>query len=185
MKHARPTWLRRASSSLGSGSSSRSSSRSTSAGWRQWKCLGYPAVILGFSVVGVLGSYGVAWFGIRINTLPTHDGSPPARQAVALFCDSAEVRHERRMMLISVELLICCASFCSSRLITPPLLHRLRYRRSLGAAALRIAGGIFHQDRRHRLRLWKIVFKIKKRCPNPASSRLHGRQPGDSVGPER
>ena len=55
-------------------------------------------MIVAFSLVGIAGSYGVAWFGIRINTYANSRAAfrQPARQAVSGVCDSAASRHQHR-----------------------------------------------------------------------------------------
>jgi K(+)-stimulated pyrophosphate-energized sodium pump len=145
-------------------------------------------VILAFSVIGIAGSYGVAWFGIRVNTFAN------SRTAFAglrgkpypIYQIPLEAGMSIGMMLISVELLmmlfillfvprdyagVCFIGFAIGE--------------SLGAAALRIAGGIFTKIADIGADLMKIVFKIKEddaRNPGVIAD-CTGDNAGDSVGP--
>jgi K(+)-stimulated pyrophosphate-energized sodium pump len=145
-------------------------------------------VILGFSVVGVLGSYGVAWFGIRVNTFANSRtahaglrGKPYPVYAIPLKAGMSI-----GMLLISVELLIMLAIL----LFVPadyagPCFIGFAIGESLGAAALRIAGGIFTKIADIGSDLMKIVFKIKEddaRNPGVIAD-CTGDNAGDSVGP--
>src|SRR5450755_634480 len=145
-------------------------------------------IILGFSLVGIAGSYGVAWFGIRVNTFansrtafaglrgkpfPVHDIPLKAGMSIG-------------MMLISVELMIMLGIL----LFIPgsyagPCFIGFAIGESLGAAALRIAGGIFTKIADIGSDLMKIVFKIKEddaRNPGVIAD-CTGDNAGDSVGP--
>jgi K(+)-stimulated pyrophosphate-energized sodium pump len=146
------------------------------------------AIILAFSVVGILGSYGVAWFGIRVNTFANSrtafaglEGKPfpvydiPLRAGMSIG-----------MMLISVELLImlCILLFIPGEFAGPCFIG-FAIGESLGAAALRIAGGIFTKIADIGSDLMKIVFKIKEddaRNPGVIAD-CTGDNAGDSVGP--
>ncbi len=146
------------------------------------------AIILFFSVVGILGSYGVAWFGIRVNTFANSRtafaglrGKPypiyeiPLRSGMSIG-----------MMLISVELLMMLIIL----LFVPgdyagPCFIGFAIGESLGAAALRIAGGIFTKIADIGSDLMKIVFHIKEddaRNPGVIAD-CTGDNAGDSVGP--
>ncbi len=146
------------------------------------------AIILLFSVIGILGSYSVAWFGIRVNTLANSrtafaslEGKPypvyriPVRSGMSVG-----------MMLISVELLMMLIIL----LFVPgdyagPCFIGFAIGESLGAAALRIAGGIFTKIADIGADLMKIVFKIKEddaRNPGVIAD-CTGDNAGDSVGP--
>jgi K(+)-stimulated pyrophosphate-energized sodium pump len=146
------------------------------------------AIILLFSVVGILGSYSVAWFGIRVNTFANSrtafaslEGKPypvykiPVRAGMSVG-----------MMLISVELLMMLIIL----LFVPgdysgPCFIGFAIGESLGAAALRIAGGIFTKIADIGADLMKIVFKIKEddaRNPGVIAD-CTGDNAGDSVGP--
>ena len=145
-------------------------------------------IILAFSVVGILGSYGVAWFGIRVNTFANSrtafaglEGKPfpvydiPLRAGMSIG-----------MMLISVELLImlCILLFIPGEFAGPCFIG-FAIGESLGAAALRIAGGIFTKIADIGSDLMKIVFKIKEddaRNPGVIAD-CTGDNAGDSVGP--
>ena len=142
----------------------------------------------GFSLVGIAGSYGVAWFGIRVNTF--------ANSRTAFACRTANPIPSTRfrwrpgmsigMMLISVELLIMLFIL----LFVPgdyagPCFIGFAIGESLGAAALRIAGGIFTKIADIGSDLMKIVFKIKEddaRNPGVIAD-CTGDNAGDSVGP--
>jgi len=145
-------------------------------------------VILLFSLIGIAGSYGVAWFGIRINTLansrsafasltgkPLQVGRIPLKSGISIgmFLISVEL-----FMMLSILLFIpgdyagaCFIGFAIGE--------------SLGAAALRIAGGIFTKIADIGSDLMKIVFKIKEddaRNPGVIAD-CTGDNAGDSVGP--
>ena len=145
-------------------------------------------IILLFSLVGIAGSYGVAWFGIRVNTFAN------SRVAFAglkgkpypLFAIPLKAGMSVGMMLISVELLIMLFIL----LFIPadyagPCFIGFAIGESLGAAALRIAGGIFTKIADIGSDLMKIVFKIKEddaRNPGVIAD-CTGDNAGDSVGP--
>jgi K(+)-stimulated pyrophosphate-energized sodium pump len=146
------------------------------------------AIILGFSLVGIAGSYGVAWFGIRVNTFAnsrTAFASLPGKP-YPVFQIPLEAGMSIGMMLISVELLIMLIIL----LFVPgdyagPCFIGFAIGESLGAAALRIAGGIFTKIADIGSDLMKIVFKIKEddaRNPGVIAD-CTGDNAGDSVGP--
>src|ERR1700726_4586854 len=145
-------------------------------------------IILLFSVVGIAGSYGVAWFGIRVNTFANSRtafaglaGKPYPISRIPL-----EAGMSIGMMLISVELLMMLFIL----LFVPgdyagPCFIGFAIGESLGAAALRIAGGIFTKIADIGSDLMKIVFKIKEddaRNPGVIAD-CTGDNAGDSVGP--
>jgi K(+)-stimulated pyrophosphate-energized sodium pump len=145
-------------------------------------------VILIFSVVGIAGSYGVAWFGIRVNTFAnsrTAFASLPGKP-YPVYAIPLEAGMSIGMMLISVELLIMLFIL----LFVPgdyagPCFIGFAIGESLGAAALRIAGGIFTKIADIGSDLMKIVFKIKEddaRNPGVIAD-CTGDNAGDSVGP--
>ncbi|HEV7890067.1 MAG TPA: sodium-translocating pyrophosphatase [Pyrinomonadaceae bacterium] len=153
---------------------------------------GFPAfkviVILLFSLVGIAGSYGVAWFGIRVNTFANSrtafaslGGKPYPIYAIPLKAGMSI-----GMMLISVELLIMlCILLFIPRDYAGPCFIGFAIGESLGAAALRIAGGIFTKIADIGSDLMKIVFKIKEddaRNPGVIAD-CTGDNAGDSVGP--
>jgi K(+)-stimulated pyrophosphate-energized sodium pump len=145
-------------------------------------------VILLFSVVGILGSYAVAWFGIRVNTYANSrtafaslQGRPHPVYAIPLKAGMSI-----GMLLISVELLIMLIIL----LFIPgdyagPCFIGFAIGESLGASALRIAGGIFTKIADIGSDLMKIVFNIKEddaRNPGVIAD-CTGDNAGDSVGP--
>jgi K(+)-stimulated pyrophosphate-energized sodium pump len=153
---------------------------------------GFPAfkviVILLFSLIGIAGSYGVAWFGIRVNTFANSrtafaslGGKPYPIYAIPLKAGMSI-----GMMLISVELLIMlCILLFIPRDYAGPCFIGFAIGESLGAAALRIAGGIFTKIADIGSDLMKIVFKIKEddaRNPGVIAD-CTGDNAGDSVGP--
>jgi K(+)-stimulated pyrophosphate-energized sodium pump len=144
--------------------------------------------ILACSVIGILGSVGVAWFGIRVNTFANSRsafaslrGKPFPTYAIPLKAGISV-----GTMLISVELLIMLAIL----LFVPgdfagPCFIGFAIGESLGAAALRIAGGIFTKIADIGSDLMKIVFNIKEddaRNPGVIAD-CTGDNAGDSVGP--
>jgi K(+)-stimulated pyrophosphate-energized sodium pump len=146
------------------------------------------AVILLFSLVGIAGSYGVAWFGIRVNTFANSrtafaslEGRPYPIYAIPLKAGMSI-----GMMLISVELLIMlCILLFVPRDYAGPCFIGFAIGESLGAAALRIAGGIFTKIADIGSDLMKIVFGIKEddaRNPGVIAD-CTGDNAGDSVGP--
>jgi len=154
--------------------------------------VGFPiykvTIILIFSLIGIGGSYGVAWFGIRVNTFANSrtafaslEGKPYPIYAIPLKAGMSI-----GMMLISVELLImlCILLFIPGDYAGPCFIG-FAIGESLGAAALRIAGGIFTKIADIGSDLMKIVFKIKEddaRNPGVIAD-CTGDNAGDSVGP--
>ena len=157
-------------------------------GWVQHMAAAEVLLILAFSLIGIAGSFGVAWFGIRINTLANSrtafaslEGKPfpvysiPMKSGISVG-----------MMLISTELLIM---LCILLFVSPALAGKcfigFAIGESLGAAALRIAGGIFTKIADIGSDLMKIVFKVKEDDPrNPGViADCTGDNAGDSVGP--
>jgi K(+)-stimulated pyrophosphate-energized sodium pump len=145
-------------------------------------------IILIFSLVGIAGSYGVAWFGIRVNTFAnsrTAFASLPGKP-YPVYQIPLEAGMSIGMMLISVELLIMLFIL----LFVPgdyagPCFIGFAIGESLGAAALRIAGGIFTKIADIGADLMKIVFRIKEddaRNPGVIAD-CTGDNAGDSVGP--
>ena len=139
-------------------------------------------------MIGIAGSYGVAWFGIRVNTFANSrtafaslEGKPFPLYAIPLKAGMSI-----GMMLISVELLImlCILLFIPGDYAGPCFIG-FAIGESLGAAALRIAGGIFTKIADIGSDLMKIVFKIKEddaRNPGVIAD-CTGDNAGDSVGP--
>ena len=146
------------------------------------------ATIVIFSIVGILGSYGVAWFGIRINTFansrsafaslggkpfPTYDIPLKAGMSIGMLLISTEL-----VMMLFILLFV-------PRDYAGPCFIGFAIGESLGAAALRIAGGIFTKIADIGSDLMKIVFNIKEddaRNPGVIAD-CTGDNAGDSVGP--
>jgi len=146
------------------------------------------AVILFFSLVGMAGSYSVAWFGIRINTFANSRTAFAALTGKPFKCYSIPLQAGMSigMALISVELLIMLIIllFIPGDMAGPCFIG-FAIGESLGAAALRIAGGIFTKIADIGSDLMKIVFKIKEddvRNPGVIAD-CTGDNAGDSVGP--
>jgi K(+)-stimulated pyrophosphate-energized sodium pump len=145
-------------------------------------------IILGFSLVGILGSYGVAWFGIRVNTFANSRTAFAGLRGKPFPCFAIPLKAGMSigMALISVELLImlCILLFVPATYAGPCFIG-FAIGESLGAAALRIAGGIFTKIADIGSDLMKIVFKIKEddaRNPGVIAD-CTGDNAGDSVGP--
>ena len=150
--------------------------------------VGKTAIVIAFSLIGMAGSYAVAWYGIRVNTLansrtahaalggkpyPAHD--IPLRSGMSIG-----------MVLISVELamMLIILVFLPGE-IAGACFIGFAIGESLGASALRIAGGIFTKIADIGADLMKIVFKIKEddaRNPGVIAD-CTGDNAGDSVGP--
>ncbi|MBA3645029.1 MAG: sodium-translocating pyrophosphatase [Gemmatimonadaceae bacterium] len=145
-------------------------------------------IILAFSLVGIAGSYGVAWFGIRINTFANSRTAFASLRGKPYPCYSIPLSAGMSigMLLISVELVLMLAIL----LFIPgdyagPCFIGFAIGESLGAAALRIAGGIFTKIADIGADLMKIVFNVKEddaRNPGVIAD-CTGDNAGDSVGP--
>ena len=146
------------------------------------------AIIIVFSLLGIAGSYGVAWFGIRVNTFANSRaafaglrGKPYPISAIPL-----QAGMSIGMLLISVELfMMLCILLFVPRDYAGPCFIGFAIGESLGAAALRIAGGIFTKIADIGSDLMKIVFNIKEddaRNPGVIAD-CTGDNAGDSVGP--
>ncbi|MCG3122823.1 MAG: putative K(+)-stimulated pyrophosphate-energized sodium pump [Phycisphaerales bacterium] len=149
---------------------------------------GEMAMILLFSLIGIGGSYGVAWFGIRVNTFANSRAAFNALRGKPFPCYDIPLKAGMSigMALISVELLIMLVIllFLPSELAGKCFIG-FAIGESLGAAALRIAGGIFTKIADIGSDLMKIVFKIKEddaRNPGVIADCV-GDNAGDSVGP--
>jgi K(+)-stimulated pyrophosphate-energized sodium pump len=157
-------------------------------GWLRHMEAGKVIVILLASLVGIAGSYGVAWFGIRINTFANSrtafaslKGKPFPTYAIPLAAGMSI-----GTMLISTELILMLGIllFIPGHLAGPCFIG-FAIGESLGASALRIAGGIFTKIADIGSDLMKIVFKIKEddaRNPGVIAD-CTGDNAGDSVGP--
>ncbi|KAA0216539.1 MAG: sodium-translocating pyrophosphatase [Leptolyngbya sp. PLA3] len=145
-------------------------------------------IILAFSLIGMAGSYGVAWFGIRVNTFANSRAAFASLRGKPYPCYAIPLKAGMSigMALISVELLLMLIIL----LFIPgdyagPCFIGFAIGESLGAAALRIAGGIFTKIADIGSDLMKIVFKIKEddaRNPGVIADCV-GDNAGDSVGP--
>jgi len=146
------------------------------------------AIILLFSLVGIAGSYGVAWFGIRVNTFANSRTAFASLKGKPFPCYAIPLKAGMSigMMLISVELLLMLIILLFiPRDYAGPCFIGFAIGESLGAAALRIAGGIFTKIADIGADLMKIVFKIKEddaRNPGVIAD-CTGDNAGDSVGP--
>jgi len=146
------------------------------------------AIILAFSLVGIAGSFGVAWFGIRVNTFANSRTAFASLKGKPYPCYAIPLKAGMSigMLLISVELFImlCILLFIPGDYAGPCFIG-FAIGESLGAAALRVAGGIFTKIADIGADLMKIVFKIKEddaRNPGVIAD-CTGDNAGDSVGP--
>jgi K(+)-stimulated pyrophosphate-energized sodium pump len=146
------------------------------------------AIILAFSLIGIAGSYGVAWFGIRINTFANSRTAFASLEGKPFPCYRIPLKAGMSigMALISIELLMMlCILLFIPRDYAGPCFIGFAIGESLGAAALRIAGGIFTKIADIGSDLMKIVFNIKEddaRNPGVIAD-CTGDNAGDSVGP--
>ena len=149
---------------------------------------GRVAIVIGFSLIGMGGSYAVAWFGIRVNTLANSRTAFASLRGAPLPLHRIPLRSGMSigMVLISLELIIMLVIllYLPSD-IAGACFIGFAIGESLGAAALRIAGGIFTKIADIGSDLMKIVFKIKEddaRNPGVIADCV-GDNAGDSVGP--
>lgn len=146
------------------------------------------AIILGASILGILGSYGVAWFGIRINTQANSRSAFSALRGNPWLPLAIPMKSGMSvgLLLVSVELffMICILSFLPQS-IAGACFIGFAIGESLGASALRICGGIFTKIADIGSDLMKIVFKLPEDDPkNPGViADCTGDNAGDSVGP--
>ncbi|HEX2972523.1 MAG TPA: sodium-translocating pyrophosphatase, partial [Tepidisphaeraceae bacterium] len=149
---------------------------------------GEVGLILLFSLIGIAGSYSVAWFGIRINTfansrtaLASLDG-----KAYPVYAIPLRAGMSIGMVLISVELLLMLVILLYvPRHLAGPCFIGFAIGESLGAAALRVAGGIFTKIADIGADLMKIIFNVKEddaRNPGVIAD-CTGDNAGDSIGP--
>ncbi len=145
-------------------------------------------IILLFSLIGIAGSYAVAWFGIRVNTFANSRAAFAALRGNPYPCYAIPLQAGMSigMLLISVELLLMLFILLFvPRDYAGPCFIGFAIGESLGAAALRVAGGIFTKIADIGADLMKIVFKIKEddaRNPGVIAD-CTGDNAGDSVGP--
>jgi len=145
-------------------------------------------IILLFSILGIAGSYGVAWFGIRVNTFANSRTAFASLRGKPYPCYAIPLKAGMSigMLLISVELflMLCILLFIPGDLAYACFIG-FAIGESLGASALRVAGGIFTKIADIGADLMKIVFKIKEddaRNPGVIAD-CTGDNAGDSVGP--
>src|SRR6266478_2291489 len=145
-------------------------------------------IILAFSLIGIGGSYSVAWFGIRVNTFANSRTAFASLRGKPFPCYAIPLKAGMSigMLLISVELFImlCILLFIPGEYAGFCFIG-FAIGESLGAAALRVAGGIFTKIADIGADLMKIVFKIKEddaRNPGVIAD-CTGDNAGDSVGP--
>jgi K(+)-stimulated pyrophosphate-energized sodium pump len=152
------------------------------------KSFGSVLVILAASILGILGSYGVAWFGIRINTTANSRTSFAALRGNPVLTVGIPLRSGMSvgLLLVAVELffMICILIFLPRDLVGPCFIG-FAIGESLGASVLRICGGIFTKIADIGSDLMKIVFKLPEDDPkNPGViADCTGDNAGDSVGP--
>ena len=157
-------------------------------GFLQDKGVGGVLLILAFSVIGIAGSYGVAWFGIRMNTLANSRMAFASleRKPLKLLNIPLDAGMSIGVVLICVELfmMLSILLFIPGKLAGACFIG-FAIGESLGASVLRIAGGIFTKIADIGSDLMKIVFKIKEDDPrNPGViADCTGDNAGDSVGP--
>ena len=150
--------------------------------------VGRTAVVILFSLIGMGGSYAVAWYGIRVNTLANSRTAHAAMSGRPYPCHDIPLRSGMSigMVLISVELamMLVIMVFLPGE-IAGSCFIGFAIGESLGASALRIAGGIFTKIADIGADLMKIVFHIKEddaRNPGVIAD-CTGDNAGDSVGP--
>src|SRR4051794_37843828 len=146
------------------------------------------AIILAFSLLGIAGSYGVAWFGIRVNTFANSRAAFAGLRGMPypIYAIPLQAGMSIGLLLISVELfmMLCILLFIPGDYAGSCFIG-FAIGESLGAAALRIAGGIFTKIADIGADLMKIVFNIKEddaRNPGVIAD-CTGDNAGDSVGP--
>ncbi len=157
-------------------------------GYLQQMNFGGVVLILSWTVVGILGSYGVAWFGIRMNTLANSRMAFASLESkpLKLLNIPLDAGMSIGVLLVSVELIMMLIILLFiPREFAGASFIGFAIGESLGASALRIAGGIFTKIADIGSDLMKVVFKIKEDDPrNPGViADCTGDNAGDSVGP--
>jgi K(+)-stimulated pyrophosphate-energized sodium pump len=153
----------------------------------QHQAPGRAIIVLLCSILGILGSYGVAWFGIRINTVSNSRTAFSALKGNPLATLGIPLRSGMSvgLLLVAVELffMICILMFLKD--LAGPCFIGFAIGESLGASVLRICGGIFTKIADIGSDLMKIVFKLPEDDPkNPGViADCTGDNAGDSVGP--
>jgi len=157
-------------------------------GWLRHFDAGRVTLILICSLIGIAGSYGVAWFGMRINTLANSRSAFASLQGnpFPVYSIPLQAGMSIGMLLISIELfvMLCILLFISPDYAGPCFIG-FAIGESLGASVLRIAGGIFTKIADIGSDLMKIVLNIKEddaRNPGVIADCV-GDNAGDSVGP--
>ena len=157
-------------------------------GWLQAQPIVVVALIVLFSLIGIAGSTGVAWFGIRVNTFANSRTAFAALRGKPFPTYQIPLKAGMSigMLLISIELfmMLCILLFIPHEYAGPCFIG-FAIGESLGASALRIAGGIFTKIADIGSDLMKIVFNIKEddaRNPGVIAD-CTGDNAGDSVGP--
>src|SRR3989339_1685198 len=154
----------------------------------QGNTIGAVTIILFCSVMGILGSYGVAWFGIRINTVANSRAAFASLSGNPLSMVNICLRSGMSvgLLLVSIELffMILILAYIPKDLAGPCFIG-FAIGESLGASALRICGGIFTKIADIGSDLMKIVFHLPEDDPkNPGViADCTGDNAGDSVGP--
>jgi K(+)-stimulated pyrophosphate-energized sodium pump len=159
-------------------------------GWLSEDSFGIGGVlmILGWTIIGILGSYGVAWFGIRMNTLANSRMAFASleRKPIKLLNIPLNAGMSIGVVLISLELImmLIILMFVPGEYAGASFIG-FAIGESLGASALRIAGGIFTKIADIGSDLMKVIFKIGEDDPrNPGTiADCVGDNAGDSVGP--
>jgi len=145
-------------------------------------------IILAASILGILGSYGVAWFGIRINTVANSRAAFASLSGNPLSIVNICLRSGMSvgLLLVSIELffMIIILAYIPGELAGPCFIG-FAIGESLGASALRICGGIFTKIADIGSDLMKIIFHLPEDDPkNPGViADCTGDNAGDSVGP--
>lgn len=157
-------------------------------GYLQHMSFGGVLLILSWTVIGILGSYGVAWFGIRMNTLANSRMAFASleKKPLKLLNIPLDAGMSIGVLLVSVELIMMLIILLFiPREFAGASFIGFAIGESLGASALRIAGGIFTKIADIGSDLMKVVFKIKEDDPrNPGViADCTGDNAGDSVGP--
>ena len=157
-------------------------------GYLQEKGIGGVALILTWTIIGILGSYGVAWFGIRMNTLANSRMAFASleRKPLKLLNIPLNAGMSIGVVLVCIELIMMLIILMlMPRQLAGACFIGFAIGESLGASALRIAGGIFTKIADIGSDLMKVVFKIGEDDPrNPGViADCTGDNAGDSVGP--
>jgi K(+)-stimulated pyrophosphate-energized sodium pump len=157
-------------------------------GFLQHQGVGGVVLILTWTVIGILGSYGVAWFGIRMNTLANSRMAFASlqRNPLNLLKIPLNAGMSIGVLLVCVELIMMLVIILfMPRELAGASFIGFAIGESLGASALRIAGGIFTKIADIGSDLMKVVFKIGEDDPrNPGViADCTGDNAGDSVGP--